>query len=516
MKSKINLLLAFVITATVFISASLKGQMYICLDPVADKTKASVNALELVPMDNSKWPNGHTIRVRFLNGSEYVKEKVRFYANEWTKYANIHFDFVQSGPAEIRINIDNVGRSNSLVGTDALSVTDQDEPTMNYGWLFDYTEETVFRRTVLHEFGHALGLAHEHEHAESGIQWNYDRVYAHYMKKPTPGWTKEQVQNNIFNTYSVSLSNSIYDRYSIMHYPIDASFTLNGYSVPWNTNLSDNDKRLIAELYPRSSVPAPSGVVSTVTSLKVEHNVFQDEKKGMKILQSFVINNARGMSCRMSAYFYMADGTPLSDNNDLYKTSDGNVASGTDFTPSYDETEYSDLEIFIPYDEFHLDEGDHKLKFSLTLWDESRNAIIETGYQYFTYRKGVTCSEIKVDHKITNEGLKVYPMFTVRNAQAKSLQVAVYYYDENDNPIESFEEGYRTSNDELAQHTDITPCCNVTDYSMGDYYDFFLLMPFDKMRLKSGDNIIKYKVILWDGSRKVTEGDLQTLSLSVE
>src|SRR5688500_8376284 len=130
MKSKINLL-AFVITATVFISASLKGQMYICLDPVADKTKASVNALELVPMDNSKWPNGHTIRVRFLNGSEYVKEKVRFYANEWTKYANIHFDFVQSGQAEIRINIDNVGRSNSLVGTDALSVTDQDEPTMN-------------------------------------------------------------------------------------------------------------------------------------------------------------------------------------------------------------------------------------------------------------------------------------------------------------------------------------------------------------------------------------------------
>jgi len=37
------------------------------------------------------------------------------------------------------------------------------EPTMNYGWLKDDTDDVEYRRVVIHEFGHALGAIHEHQ-----------------------------------------------------------------------------------------------------------------------------------------------------------------------------------------------------------------------------------------------------------------------------------------------------------------------------------------------------------------
>ena len=109
----------------------------------------------------SKWRNGRTLRVRILNGTPKIKAKVRQYANAWNTYANVTFNFVDSDDAEIRVNIDSSGNSWSYIGTDNLSIS-LTKPTMKFGWLTDSSSEAVFSGTILHEFGHALGCAHEH------------------------------------------------------------------------------------------------------------------------------------------------------------------------------------------------------------------------------------------------------------------------------------------------------------------------------------------------------------------
>ena len=59
---------------------------------------------------------------------------------------------------------------------------------MNYGWLTPESAQDEVRRVVLHEFGHALGLIHEHQNPKGGgIEWNRDAV------QRRPLWAAQQL-----------------------------------------------------------------------------------------------------------------------------------------------------------------------------------------------------------------------------------------------------------------------------------------------------------------------------------
>ena len=39
------------------------------------------------------WKNGRVLKVRFVDGDPAIQAKVRRFATEWTKFANIGFNF---------------------------------------------------------------------------------------------------------------------------------------------------------------------------------------------------------------------------------------------------------------------------------------------------------------------------------------------------------------------------------------------------------------------------------------
>src|SRR5437870_2658760 len=55
------------------------------------------------------WPVGSTLRVRFLNGTDAwgrtVRAAVQELGPQWSQYANVRFQFVDAGPAELTINL---------------------------------------------------------------------------------------------------------------------------------------------------------------------------------------------------------------------------------------------------------------------------------------------------------------------------------------------------------------------------------------------------------------------------
>lgn len=214
-------------------------------------------------------PNGPTIiRVKILQGSNnsatsIIQSKIKQYAKVWEKYANIRFDFVPvNQPAEIRIGSVQGQGSWSYVGTVCRSV-DQNEPTMNYGWFNDWTDESEFSRVIVHEFGHAIGFGHEQSHPEISLQWNKPVVYAYYAA--TNGWSKQEVDNNVLYKYPASETTySAYDPTSIMHYPVPENFTLNGVGVGWNTELSHMDKSFIGKIYPFPSTSNKESILYTI------------------------------------------------------------------------------------------------------------------------------------------------------------------------------------------------------------------------------------------------------------
>jgi hypothetical protein len=208
------------------------------------------------------WDTGQTVRVKMMGGSAFVRSKVRHFAEEWLKYANITFDFVDPAQAaEIKVAFD-TGGSWSKLGRDALGVP-FNFATMNFGWFDDSTGDNEFSRVVIHEFGHALGLIHEHQSPASGIQWDREKAYAYY--KRVDNWDRGEVDAQVFQKYSVSTTNySAFDPNSIMEYWVPASLTLNGQGVNGGTQLSATDKDYIGRWYPFPVSPTnASGLLHT-------------------------------------------------------------------------------------------------------------------------------------------------------------------------------------------------------------------------------------------------------------
>ncbi len=154
------------------------------------------------------WPNGATLHIRFLDGKKDDHAKVEKWAKTWSEFANIHFTFDNDPNAEIRISFKKGDGSWSYVGRDNVEVVSQkDRPTMNLGWLDE--------ANVLHQFGHVLGLMHEHQNPYEPVSWNEVAVYKLFSGVPNH-WTKEQIERNILQPFDKST------------YPIPKPFDVTG------------------------------------------------------------------------------------------------------------------------------------------------------------------------------------------------------------------------------------------------------------------------------------------------
>ena len=198
------------------------------------------------------WEPGTTLNVVFMDGREENMRAVAETATEWTKYANIDFAFfgpdddVPRGP-QLRISFQRPGYW-SLIGSQA-AYRDESIPTMNMHFSLFSEGRREIQRVVLHEFGHALGLWHEHQNPKAQFTWNKDVIYEYYRR--THGWDQDTVDSNIFERLDRSrVTASEFDANSIMLYSFPRAFTVEGVRMPDNYQLSATDKREIAALYP--------------------------------------------------------------------------------------------------------------------------------------------------------------------------------------------------------------------------------------------------------------------------
>jgi hypothetical protein len=215
--------------------------------PEADKT--ALQSHKAAVLKAAMWDVGATISIRFLGGSPTLQQRVRGVAEEWTRIANLNFDFRSAGPTDIRIAFVPGKGSWSYLGKLCRRIVEP-RATMNYGWLTDTSAEAELRRVVLHEFGHAIGLIHEHQNPKGGIEWNRDAV-RHHLSGPPNNWDDATIDNNMFRFYpKTDVVATDVDPLSIMMYPIPRAWTLDGRSAGLNSSLSALDKTLVRNVYP--------------------------------------------------------------------------------------------------------------------------------------------------------------------------------------------------------------------------------------------------------------------------
>lgn len=223
-----------------------------CFAWFADAPQVEPGGERAALIKNTKWPKGSRISISFLDGDPEVQERVKRAAMQWVApgMANLTFDFRRNTTkTDIRISFRFAG-SWSVLGTTCRKYTDITQPTMNYGWLTKNSTEDELTRVVLHEFGHALGLTHEHMNPGGSIQWNREQVIKD-LSGPPNNWSMQVIENNMFKTFDKKETNfTALDGSSIMMYPLPSKWTKNGFSVGLNAKLSNTDKRFIKEQYP--------------------------------------------------------------------------------------------------------------------------------------------------------------------------------------------------------------------------------------------------------------------------
>ena len=207
------------------------------------------------------WMNGSTLRVRFIGGTAAQQATVREQAQWWTAHANLKFEFNNAPDAEIRISFDPAKGAWSYVGTDNRSIP-LDQPTMNLGFMDG--------GTVAHEFGHAIGLMHEHQNPAGGIEWNEAAVIRD-LSGPPNNWSESTIRHNVLNKYRADqINGTTFDPDSVMLYFFPGSWVQSGVGTRANPTLSALDKAFIggAKAYPKAAPTLLDAQELTINALR--------------------------------------------------------------------------------------------------------------------------------------------------------------------------------------------------------------------------------------------------------
>ncbi|WP_194790065.1 M12 family metallopeptidase [Pseudomonas sp. UFMG81] len=195
------------------------------------------------------WQPGRTLWVSFLGTPDRrLKTGIFDLACQWLDLsdANLYLDLTHDNDptAQIRVRTGrSLARNESYVGTDALTATAE---TMN---LNVQPGDASFEHVVLHEFGHALGAEHEHQHPDAAIPWNMIEVLKQVSE--SLGWSYQEIMEEMIGTRDdVGLVKTAYDPTSVMHYAVPQAFTHGDWEVGLNSTLSEKDLAFMRLAYP--------------------------------------------------------------------------------------------------------------------------------------------------------------------------------------------------------------------------------------------------------------------------
>jgi hypothetical protein len=207
------------------------------------------------------------INVCFLDGTPAERADVVTIAAEWTQIgANLPLDFgekaapreCQSGgeAQHVRITLKPTGMVWSAVGRQSMhaKLFPPDGPSMSLG--FASTTSSVKRkRSIRHEFGHAIGLQHEHQNPKLDC-WarHYDQQKLIAYVQQQFQWTEDDVKLQLRVMEEPGLIATEPDRLSLMLYGFPARFYRTGSQSDCfasdNDMISPSDKALVREIYP--------------------------------------------------------------------------------------------------------------------------------------------------------------------------------------------------------------------------------------------------------------------------
>jgi len=207
---------------------------------------------------SKKWVEANDDRERLQVQKDAVKAVLDRYATLMT----LKFKYTDNvDEAKIKILFGGTLSSFAFVGNENLGNYESDGQNVNLGW-FDIG-------TIIHEFGHVLGMIHEHQNPLGGIsiEWDKDKVYKYF--ECSQGWTDDMINQQILDPFKkdgLTVNGTCFDPLSIMLYQYPSCLTKNGVGTKFNQRLSAYDVLWMHTLYGGETVhDLPTAVVRSTS-----------------------------------------------------------------------------------------------------------------------------------------------------------------------------------------------------------------------------------------------------------
>lgn len=228
------------------------------------------NHVSLAGLTTNLWLPNSDLKVAFdlsdISCVEVYKndlaDQILELANNWTKNCSVKFVYEENkANADICVGFKPNDGTYSYLGTDSKVVIAKGKNSMNIDptWaitIWNLNNPTSFlkdylRHAVEHEFGHALGMIHEHQRADRPFNWNIEWMKENLESLGLPNWNS--VEFNYINVEKMAnLTYGSYDNKSTMLYNWPAEATLEGISSNLEdiNHISKGDLNQIAIMYP--------------------------------------------------------------------------------------------------------------------------------------------------------------------------------------------------------------------------------------------------------------------------